>query len=94
MNELIEALRDLMSFSHNGFPQEKKDVINDLIARMDALPDSSNTCKDYSEFENKYWDKIDDDQYENCFFQEETPMTIEWSKYCSRFIKAVTGEQN
>ena len=82
-----------MSYSHNGFPQEKKDVINDFIARMDALPDSSNPCKDYSEFENKYWDTIDGDQYENYLFQEETPMTIEWSKYCSRFIKAVTGQK-
>tara|TARA_Y100000004_G_scaffold106243_1_gene119207 strand:+ start:1659 stop:1940 length:282 start_codon:yes stop_codon:yes gene_type:complete len=91
MKELIEALRDLMSHSHNGFPQEKKDVINDFIARMDAFPDSSNPCKDYSDFENRNWDKIDDDKYENCFFQEETPMTIEWSKYCSNFIKAVTG---
>tara|TARA_R100001224_G_C3932497_1_gene119267 strand:- start:176 stop:427 length:252 start_codon:yes stop_codon:yes gene_type:complete len=81
-----------MSYSHNGFSQEKKDVINDFIARMDALPDSSNPCKNYSDFENRNWDKIDGDQYESYLFQEETPITIEWSKYCSNFIKAVTGE--
>ena len=82
MNELIEALRDLMSHSHNGFPQEKKDVINEFIARMDAFPHSSNPCKDYSDFENRYWDSI-----------QPSYRSSEWSKYCSNFIKAVTGEE-
>lgn len=89
MKELIEALRYLMSHSHNGFPQEKKDVINDFIARMDALQDGLNPCTSYYDYEDKYGHTLEDD--ENTIYSEQNATTVGWSKYCSRFIKAVTG---